>query len=73
MSYSKFSLGQRKNLQLPKMHNDNIAGISLGQNGKFIVRVKTKEKGNGNYLKTISQHTNKEEAELAYNNFYNNK
>jgi len=44
-------------------------GISIAPNGKYIVRVRSKNKGKGDYLQTISQHLTKEEAELSYNNF----
>jgi hypothetical protein len=41
-------------------------GVFLSPNGKWIVRVR-----DGSNLKTISQHETKEQAECAYNGFYN--
>jgi hypothetical protein len=41
-------------------------GVFLSPNGKWIARVRK-----GSNLQTISQHETKEQAEIAYKQFYN--
>lgn len=65
--YSKHSINQKRK----KAFITDWAykeGVFLSKNEKWIARVR-----DGSNLKTISQHSTKEEAELAYSNFYNEK
>lgn len=70
--YSEHSIRQKRNnlIDNTKYKHFNQEGIFLGKNGKYIVNVKCEYKGNGSYIKKISQHITKEEAEIAYNNYY---